>query len=130
MGSRGRLLLGAYLAAVLTVSIAPIGWWLNRLTVRIYMFFRVTVPVAPRSFAPETYGGLLNVLFYMPLGFMLARITRWWVAVVACVVLSGVVELGQAFIGRNRSLDDLAANSLGGLLGALIAVVYAHRVRR
>ncbi|GAA1944315.1 VanZ family protein [Microbacterium deminutum] len=65
-----------------------------------------------------------NVLFAAPLGLFLAMMLprrRWWVAVVICVTLFAAGELAQFFVpARMPSILDWLANSLGGLLGAVI----------
>ena len=69
-----------------------------------------------------------NVMLFVPFGLLIALLvpTRWWwVVVVALVLAAGGIELGQALFlpGRVASLDDVLANSLGGVLGVAIAAM-------
>jgi glycopeptide antibiotics resistance protein len=65
---------------------------------------------------------LLNILFYMPFGFMYVRRSasaRVWKAVLAGVVLSTATEVSQVYShGRFPSTTDLICNTIGAYLGA------------
>lgn len=74
---------------------------------------------------------VLNVLLFLPLGFGLglmgARRSRAIGGVIAATV---VIEVLQIFIlGRDPSVGDVLANSLGGTLAFALAVHRAHLVR-
>jgi len=65
-----------------------------------------------------------NVAFFVPLGLLLVLLLgghRWWAAVVISVMVSCTIEAGQALFlpARYATVDDLAANALGALVGAL-----------
>ena len=87
------------------------------------------VPSAQRELPPEiclicgergTADALLNLLFFTPLGFLLARLSGLRAGLLWPVVMSIAVELMQQWIpGRNPSLGDIVFNGLGGALGAL-----------
>ena len=129
----GWWLLGAaYAVALALVVFTPIQWWLNRLTVRLYVLFRYDLPLAPDGATPETYGDLLNVILFVPVGILLVALRRWsWpVAALVAVVVSGGIELvqGLPLIDRDPSLVDVVTNGLGGLIGAVLAA--ALRARR
>jgi glycopeptide antibiotics resistance protein len=69
-----------------------------------------------------------NVLLFVPLGLLVALLvpTRWWwVVAIGLVLLAGGIELGQALFlpGRVPTLDDVVANSTGGIAGVVIAAV-------
>ena len=68
---------------------------------------------------------LLNVLFYVPFGFMYVRRSssrRLWKAVVAAALLSAVTEVSQVYShGRFPSTTDLICNTVGAYLGAIWA---------
>ena len=128
-------------AAVLPVAVAyavlllgPFGWQLNRLTVRLYVFFRVDVPVAPEWALPEHYGLLLNVLLFVPVGVVLALLTSWswWRIVLVAALGSAVVEVAQGtVVDRDASAADVVTNCLGALLGAgVVIAVRRWRARR
>lgn len=52
-----------------------------------------------------------------------------WLAVVAPIAMSGLIELAQAYLTTNRSGDwiDFAANSIGVLLAALLGLFVLPR---
>ncbi len=65
-----------------------------------------------------------NSIMFLPLGAiaaMLLPLRRWWIAVLAGVVTSALIELVQLLFLPHRfaSLADVAANTAGALLGAL-----------
>jgi hypothetical protein len=63
---------------------------------------------------------LLNLLLFFPLGLGL-RLAGWpaWMAVGGMVALTAGVEVAQAtvLVGRDATLSDVLANSLGGMAG-------------
>ena len=81
---------------------------------------------------------LLNIAAYVPLGFLLAAalMTRYshpravLIGVVLALLTSAIMEALQSFLpARVASNVDILANTLGGLIGALAAPVFAltHR---
>ncbi len=94
--------------------------------------------------APLTFGSLTdwaqNVLLFIPLGFALmaaACVDRPWpVGLIAvafvlpvCVLLSAAVEFGQLYFPpRCSSLNDVAAESIGAAVGALVWLVAGQRL--
>ena len=122
----------AYVAGLVVLVSRPWGWELNRLTVRLYVFFRNDVPLAPDWVRPEHYGVLLNVLLFVPLGLLLAAATgrSWWLVTLVCLLGSVAIELTQArWLERDGDWTDVVANTLGGLVGAL-AISLLRRVPR
>ena len=83
-------LAAAYVTGLVVLVASPWGWELNRLTVRLYDFFRNDWSVAPRWMLPEHYGVLLNVLVQW----------RW--------------------LEREGDWTDVVANTLGGMVGAIV----------
>lgn len=80
---------------------------------------------------------LTNLAAYVPLGFFLAAALRqwltaayaWWLAVLAAVALSFLMELAQNYLpSRVASNLDLAGNALGALLGALPGAFRGRRL--
>ena len=77
-----------------------------------------------------------NVVMFVPIGFLaaLAMPARlWWISLVICPALSGVIEYIQGALLEQRfsTILDVAANSIGSVVGvaaavALRALVY-HR---
>ena len=133
---RGPLVLGvaiAYAVVMALLVFAPLGWSLNHTTVWLYVFFRSDVPIVPVGIGPDHYGVLLNVLLFVPLGAVLARLTArpWWWVVLPAAVVSGVIEVVQGrWLDREASWADVAANTLGALLGAAVVSLLARARRR
>src|SRR5262245_39466874 len=65
-----------------------------------------------------------NIVMFVPLGFALMLATeRRWLSVIVCVATTFSVELLQVSVvaGRDASLGDLLANTLGGGIGITLA---------
>ena len=81
------------------------------------------------------FGGLdvsNNIVMFVPLGFAFALATgRRWRSVIACVAVTTFVESMQIRVvqGRDASLSDLLANSLGGMIGVELALRRALLLR-
>ena len=77
-----------------------------------------------------TYGLLefvANVAFFIPLTILLTLLfgrSRWWFAGLVAVAASMAIEVGQMLFiaARFATLQDVAANALGMLIGAGIAI--------
>ena len=75
---------------------------------------------------PEDYGVLLNVLLFVPFGVLLMLATRraWWWVVLLAMAASSAIELVQwRWLDRDGSWTDVAANTLGALVGAVVVSV-------
>ncbi|MEW5915141.1 MAG: VanZ family protein [Gemmatimonadota bacterium] len=86
-----------------------------------------------------TLDAVLNIALFTPFGLMLAArhgdAARKLVAAIACsLALSMTIEISQLtwVIGRDPSLSDVIANTLGGALGAALAILppRLHRAGR
>jgi len=81
------------------------------------------------------FGGLdvlNNIVLFLPLGFAFALASgHRWRSVLACVAITTFIEAMQVRVvpGRDSSLSDLLANSLGGLLGVELAMRRALLLR-
>jgi VanZ family protein len=129
----------AYLLVIAYASLQPFtGWHIPPEEIRRFL----TAPW-PRWITLEDV--LLNITAYVPLGFLLARALRHSLgdrlSVLAAALLSCAVsitmELAQAFMpARIASNVDVLTNSIGGLIGALAAPLFAptrllgHRLAR
>jgi glycopeptide antibiotics resistance protein len=76
-----------------------------------------------------------NVALFVPIGFAgkmaLSRASCW--RVTACgLLISGCIELGQLLLLPHRfaSILDVATNTVGALLGALLAQALSKRARK
>lgn len=69
-----------------------------------------------------------NIMMFVPLGFLTALILParfWWLAMILCPALSVAIELTQSALlsARFATVSDVVANSVGAVVGILIAVV-------
>jgi glycopeptide antibiotics resistance protein len=76
----------------------------------------------------------INLVIYMPFGFLAAQLlagtvlSRTVITTLLGVLLSTGLEMGQTFLpGRFTSLSDIILNTLGTMLGALIAIGFHTR---
>ncbi len=76
-----------------------------------------------------------NVLMFVPIGFFIGLAlprAAMWTGIILLPALSGVIELVQAQLLAERfaTLHDVIANSIGGWLGLLVAVILRAIVHR
>lgn len=120
----GLAALYALLVAHLTLTAPGRVAWAWSLATRVAD--RVALHAVDRTLSAVEVEALANVALFVPLGFLLAVATgRAWAATALCAWGSVAVELAQRTVVPDRvaTLDDVVHNSLGGLLGALAAVV-------
>lgn len=121
-----------YALAVGALLLSSWGTELHGLTVRLYVFFRSTVPLAPDWVRPEDYGLLLNVLLFVPLGAGLALLTgwSWWRVTLVCALASTAFEAIQLLLPREPDVLDVLTNTLGAMVGAVAVIAFErHRAR-
>ena len=99
-----------------------------------YIVWDPTLNLIPfQDFSPSNITGMaLNAVMFAPLGFLLPayfeRYRRWGRTLEAGVLTSLTVELIQLFTFRTTDVDDLILNTLGALVGFLLAkLVFGHR---
>lgn len=130
----GRVLLAVVFLAVVLIVFAPgppaadsqrwLAHWLETVH-RTWM---------PRWVTFDLIEFVSNVVMFVPLGFLgvvaAPRLRKW--VVPACVLFSGLIELFQYLLlpARQGSWADIAANSLGAVIGMLAAGAVLRRVRR
>ncbi len=123
-----RYALGAYVLLILYASLYPFDDWRWQ---GLSPLAFVAAPL-PRYL---TFSDLwLNVVGYLPLGWLLAARRRgvraWLAATIGCATLSFAMEAVQTFLpARVSSNVDWAMNTLGGALGAALAVWLVPRLR-
>jgi glycopeptide antibiotics resistance protein len=76
-----------------------------------------------------------NIAMFVPLGFLLSLVLPsriWWIAIIACPVISTGIEVAQHLFlsGRFATVSDVIANSAGGAVGAVLALVLRGVVHR
>lgn len=121
------LLTGAYLVFVgwLTLTPEPLGADDQEL------IYRALDALHRRGYAEsidyDRLEFLANIGLFVPVGmFMVLLIGArwWWVAILGCVALTSFIESVQHSIpGRVPDDRDLIANSVGGVIGVLVALV-------
>lgn len=111
----------AYAIGVVAVVFTPIGWQLNRLTVWIYYVLGHRPALA--RVTPEIVGVGLNVLLFIPLGFLLRQLLGTRAALAVAALTSVGIEVVQLLpgLGREASLTDVASNLLGAGVGIALA---------
>lgn len=125
------LLTICYLAGVAALVFTPISWKLNRLTVKIYVWWHYTAQL-PGDPGPETFGFVLNVILFLPLGFVLSVLLRRpLVALLISVAISAGIEAIQLVpdLHRQATVGDLLSNTLGAVIGCALALAF-HRFAR
>lgn len=123
-----KALLVVYLALLAAISLWPkpvdgggIIWFL---TSEILKFTRSVSGLNWLQY--NQLEALANVLLYLPLGLflvvLLPKLKLWWLLPIP-ILVSVVAEAIQRFAlpARYSTLDDVYNNSLGGVLGVLIA---------
>lgn len=126
-GSRTRIIGILLLVGYLAVA-AAIVLWPQRVDGDSLNVYRVLYQLygrgMPRWITYDLVQFAANVVLAAPIGFFLAMILPgrlWWVAALACSALFAVGEAVQLFLpSRMPSLGDVAANSVGAFLGALL----------
>jgi len=127
-GNSAAALALAFSGLIVYASLYPFGGW--QWPVGSTLLDVLTLPLPPWHPVFDIWANLLG---YAPLGALLVLARRGRAAAplasvlqatLACVLLSYTMETAQHLIpGRYPSLLDLALNSLGGCLGALLAAL-------
>ena len=99
-----------------------------------YIVWNPTINLLPfRDFSPSNIMGMaLNAVMFAPLGFLLPlyfeRYRHWGRTLAAGFLTSLTVELIQLIKFRATDVDDLIMNTLGTLVGFLLAkLIFRHR---
>lgn len=83
--------------------------------------------VLPSWFGYPQLEATANIMFFIPVGFLLAASLPprlWWVAPAGGAAASMTAELGQLLFLHNRfpSLQDVAMNASGAIIGTVLMV--------
>lgn len=124
----------AYLALVGWLTLTPqstvvnngILWRISDFLDRFEAFDWVTFPMIEFT---------ANIALFVPVGLFLVLLLgrrQWWLAIIAGAVMTVAIELAQRDIaGRVSDPRDLVANTLGTVVGTLLALVLtAAKARR
>ena len=123
-----KLLLALYLAAVYNVAGAPeLPYIYPRLNINLIPFWDITSGVPA-----YLINSGLNILLFIPLGFILPLLWKEFRSRRAMCftgfLLSLGIELAQLLNYRISDVDDLIMNTLGTLVGFLLAkLIFRHR---
>ena len=83
---------------------------------------------------PDDYGAALNVVAFVPLGWLGVSRLHWHPALVVLglVALSVGIEAAQAlpWLERTSSVQDVACNTLGAVIGVALGSLALARSRR
>lgn len=127
-GTRRRLVwwaMAAYALLAAAVLFAPVSY--GEIVVAVGDAFRGAFGMS--GFGYGWFEFAANILFFMPLGFLLTLLFRRpWLGALLAVALSVAAEAIQlALPGRLASPRDILANALGAIAGALIAWLIIRR---
>jgi glycopeptide antibiotics resistance protein len=122
------LALLGYVAIVLAATLSP-----TPLDQGYQSAIDKVLSVLHRNGVPEWFGYnklefSANVVMFIPLGFLIALLLPtkvWWLALIVCPGLSGAIELTQGAVLTERfaSWGDVLSNSVGAVIGILVAVI-------
>ena len=121
------LVLFACFGLVLVITLFPVAPDLSPLAPVTNLLVAMGIPA---FYAWKVLEAILNVLMFVPFGFLLGMLLPsarlWWLAVVASAAVSFGVELVQAvaLAGRSATVIDFVANTAGGALGAVAAMLW------
>ena len=131
--SRVRQQLGLALVLAYGVVVLLATMWPTPLDQGFESSINRLLEVLHRNGVPQWFGYnklefTANVLMFVPLGFlvsMLLPVRVWWLALIICPGISVAIELTQAFAlsARFATISDVVSNSIGALIGALVAVL-------
>lgn len=113
----GMLLMIVYLTAVTVVVGTPC---------LPFVWFSPNVNLIPLADIPgDFFNAVLNVLLFVPLGFLLPQLWKDYGTIRKTVgfglVFSLSIEISQLFSGRTTDINDLLTNACGTALGFLLA---------
>lgn len=128
------------LATAYGVALALVGFWGSPVDAAGGPWLTRALAAAHGHGLPERLDyaaveSLANVVYFVPLGLLvvlLAGARWWWAAIAAGLVVSACIETGQALFlpARTATIDDVVANGVGAVLGAVVGVLLLSRAAR
>jgi len=80
------------------------------------------------------YENLLNVIFFLPFGFLVGgfrKMRKWWIVLVCALVLSSSIEASQLIFKKGLcETDDVIHNTLGAMFGYGLLKLLALSIRK
>lgn len=131
--SRARIwlaavLLAASLGVVLTVTMWPTPVDKNYNGTITKLLAQMQQNGLPQWFGYNHLEFSANIAMFVPLGFLVALLLAqrlWWLALIICPLFSVSIEITQALFlsARYATVSDVVSNSMGAVIGILIAVI-------
>jgi glycopeptide antibiotics resistance protein len=131
--SKARTTIGGVLLVSYVIIILFATMWPTPLDQGYGAAIEKVLDVVHRNGVPQWFGYnklefSANVAMFIPLGFLAALLLPariWWLALLICPALSIAIELTQAtfLAARFATVTDVVSNSIGAVVGILIAVV-------
>ena len=92
------------------------------------------INVVPFSNSMDVVAYVLNILLFVPFGFLLPFIwpntNKFWVVLPFGFGFSLLIEISQLCNNRRTDVDDLILNTLGALVGYLLFLLFAWLTKR
>ncbi len=131
--SYARLYISTVLLALYTAFVLLITMWPSPEQLEFDSIASRVLNVLHNFGVPERFGYselefTANILLFVPLGFLLGLALprkAWWLALFLLPAFSGGIEFvqGVALDERVSTLQDVTANTLGGYIGLLLAMI-------
>ena len=123
----------AYLVLVGWVTLSPQSGIEEQSIVWLFVEFFGQFP-ATEWMTFSTVEFLANIALFVPFGLFFVLLLgrrQWWLAIVLSVATTIGIEFTQQFIGgRVSDVRDIVANSVGGAVGAILALVLTYAKAR
>jgi glycopeptide antibiotics resistance protein len=126
-----RVTVGAtfvYLVALVAIAFWPVRVDENAGDLLYRLFTWLYRHGAPRWLNYDFLEFSANVILFIPVGLfvvILAGARRWWLGILAGLVTSCAIEVGQLMFlpARSATVVDVVANTSGAVLGTVLAVM-------
>jgi len=123
----------AYLVLVGWITLSPQSGIEEQSIVWLFVEFFGQFP-ATEWMTFSTVEFLANIALFVPFGLFFVLLLgrrQWWLAIVLSVATTIGIEFTQQFIGgRVSDVRDIVANSVGGAVGAILALVLTYAKAR
>jgi|GEM_PF-673802 len=125
----GKVGLGLTLVAVLLIVLNPTTVDAGHEDVIVRVLRELHQYGVPARFGYSQLEFSANIVMFLPLGFFAGLAVgsgvraRWWMVLVSLPAFSALIELTQHFFlpGRFATVSDVVANSIGGVVGVMVA---------
>ena len=123
----------AYLFLVGWITLSPQSGIEEQSIVWVFVDFFERFP-ATDWLTFSTVEFLANIALFVPFGLFFVLLLgrrQWWLAILLSIATTVGIEFTQQFIGgRVSDMRDIVANSVGGAVGAILALVLTHAKAR